>query len=69
MLTAAAPMVALAVAMIVIFAVLFAGDRKLEPVLVQAVFLGLSAVAVPHILLQEVVRRRGVNPFQPEFAK
>ena len=68
-LTAAAPMVALAVAMIVIFAVLFAGDRKLEPVLVQAVFLGLSAVAVPHILLQEVVRRRGVNPFQPEFAK
>ncbi len=65
-LLAAAPMAALAVAATAAFAAVFAGDRELEPVLVQAVFLGLSAVAVPHILLQEVVRQRCVNPFQPE---
>ncbi len=65
-LLAAAPMAALAVGATAVFAAVFAGGRELEPVLVQAVFLGLSAVAVPHILLQDVVRRRGVNPFQPE---
>jgi len=65
-LLAAAPMSAMAVLATAFVAAVFAGDRELEPVLVQAVFLGLSAVAVPHILLQEVVRLRGVNPFQPE---
>ena len=65
-LLAAAPMAALAVAATAVFAAVLAGDRELEPVVVQAVFLGLSAVAVPHILLQAVVRQRGVNPFQPE---
>lgn len=65
-LLAAAPMAAMAVAATALVAVVFAGDRKPEPVLVQAVFLGLSAVAVPHILFQEVARWRGVNPFQPE---
>jgi len=65
-LLAAAPMSAIAVLATAFAAVVFAGDRELEPVLVQAVFLGLSAVAVPHILLQEAVRRRGLNPFQTE---
>ena len=67
-LTSAAPMAGLAVAATAALAVTFAGGRELEPVLVQGVFLGLSAVAVPHILLQEVARQRGVNPFQPEPA-
>lgn len=65
-LLGAAPMAAIAVLATAFVAAVFAGDREREPVLVQAVFLGLSAVAVPHILLQEVVRRRGLNPFQPE---
>jgi len=60
---AAAPMAALAAAATAVFAAVLAGDREPEPVLVQAVFLCLSAVAVPHILLQAVVRHRGVNPF------
>ena len=65
-LTVAGPMAALAVAMTMMFALVFAGDRETEPVVVQAVFMGLSAVAVPHILLQEMVRRCGVNVFEPE---
>jgi beta-carotene 15,15'-dioxygenase len=65
-LLAAAPTAVVAVAGTAIAAWVFAGERKLEPVLVQAVFLGLSAVAVPHILLQAAVRQRGVNPFQLE---
>jgi beta-carotene 15,15'-dioxygenase len=44
----------------------FAEGRIMEPVLVQAVFLGLSAVAIPHILLQEVARRYGASPFAKE---
>lgn len=60
---AAAPMALLATVITALVAWVFSGERTLEPVLVQAVFLGLSAVAVPHILLHVAVRLRGVNPF------
>jgi len=60
---AAAPMAGLAVAATALTAWWFAGDRELQPVLVQAVFLGLSAVAVPHILLHAAARQMGADPF------
>jgi Brp/Blh family beta-carotene 15,15'-monooxygenase len=41
----------------------FADGRDLTPVVVQAVFLGLSAVAVPHILLHALADRLGADPF------
>ena len=65
-LLVAAPMALLTVAAITLLALLFAGARAINPVIVQAVFLGLSTVAVPHILLQEVVRQLDINPFEPE---
>jgi Brp/Blh family beta-carotene 15,15'-monooxygenase len=63
---AAAPMAGSAVAGTAAGAWWFASGRELTPVLVQAVFLGLSAVAVPHILLQAVMKRLRVNPFGRE---
>jgi Brp/Blh family beta-carotene 15,15'-monooxygenase len=60
---AAAPMAGLAVAGTAAAALWFASGRELTPVVVQAVFLGLSAVAVPHILLQAVMKAKRVNPF------
>lgn len=62
----AAPMAALAVAITVVLAMFFVGDRDQDSIMIQATFLGLSAVAVPHILLQEVVRRNDVRPFESE---
>jgi len=44
----------------------FAADRHLTPVVVQAVFLGLSALAVPHILLHAAARWLGADPFAVE---
>lgn len=41
----------------------FAGGRPAELVVVQAVFLALSAVAVPHIILHAIARRLHVDPF------
>jgi len=62
----AAPMAGLAVAATAAAAWWFSGDRGLPPVLVQAVFLGLSAVAVPHILLHAAARNYGADPFTQE---
>lgn len=59
----AAPRAAVVVAVSAFAAWWFAGDRDLTPVVVQAVFLGLSAVAVPHILLHVVSERVGADPF------
>ncbi len=63
-MTAAAPMAFLAVVATVALAWTFAGNRERKAVVVQAVFLGLSAVAVPHILLHVVVRFRNLNPLK-----
>jgi len=62
-MVAAAPMAGLAVVATSITAWWFAGDRELQPVMVQAVFIGLSAVAVPHILLHAAARTMGADPF------
>jgi len=62
----AAPMAGLAVVATAVAAWWFANGRGLQPVVVQAVFLGLSAVAVPHILLHAVARRSGADPFAAE---
>ena len=43
-----------------------AGGLPLESVVVQGVFLGLSAVAIPHILLHAIADRLGVDPFAAE---
>jgi len=60
---AAAPMAAIAVIATGITAWVFASDRELQPVIVQAVFLGLSVVAIPHILLQAAAKHGNANPF------
>ena len=65
-MTAAAPMAASAVVATGITAWWFADGREFQPVLVQAVFLGLSAVAVPHILLHAAARWTGADPFPLE---
>ena len=62
-LFAAAPLSLAAVALTIIVTVFFSSQTELRPVLVQAVFLGLSAVAVPHMLLHAIVRRRRADPF------
>jgi len=62
-MVAAAPMAGLAVAATSLAAWWFAGDREVQPVMIQAVFIGLSAVAVPHILLHAVARTMGADPF------
>jgi Brp/Blh family beta-carotene 15,15'-monooxygenase len=59
----AAPMAGLAVVATAAAAWWFSDGRELQPVVVQAVFLGLSAVAIPHILLHAVARFRRANPF------
>ncbi len=59
----AAPRAGLSVAVTALAAWYFAASRELTPVVVQAVFLGLSAVAVPHILLHAVAARLGADPF------
>jgi Brp/Blh family beta-carotene 15,15'-monooxygenase len=62
----AAPSACLAVLATGLAAWWFAADRDLTPVVVQAVFIGLSSVAIPHILLHAVARRLGADPFAPE---
>ncbi len=62
----AAPRAGLAVVGTGLAAWWFAAGRELTPVVVQAVFLGLSAVAVPHILLHAAARRLGADPFAVE---
>lgn len=40
-----------------------AADRPVTPWLLQTVFVGLSVVAVPHMMLHWAAASRGVNPF------
>jgi len=59
----AAPLASLAVVFVAAGGWWFSAGRELTPVVVQAVFMGLSAVAVPHILLHAVAERIGADPF------
>lgn len=59
----AAPLSLLASLLCVAGALVLGGGHSLAPAVVQAVFVGLSAVAVPHILLHAVAARRGADPF------
>ncbi len=61
-LLAAAPL-SLAAALLTAIGAFALGGRLGSPGVVQAVFLGLSAVAVPHILLHTVAGRRAADPF------
>ena len=62
-LVAAAPLSVLSALMAAFGAWFVFEDRPVGPVVVQTVFLGLSAVAVPHILLHALASRLGLNPF------
>ena len=64
----AAPRAGLAVAATALAAWYFSTGRPLTPVVVQAVFLGLSAVAIPHILLHAAATRLGAEPFDRPLA-
>jgi Brp/Blh family beta-carotene 15,15'-monooxygenase len=59
----AIPMAALAAIATVAMAWWFAAERDPTSVVVRGVFLGLSALAVPHILLHEAADRLGAEPF------
>ncbi len=61
-LLAAAPL-SLAAALLTTVGAYAFGGRLGSPGVVQAVFLGLSAVAVPHILLHAVAGRRAADPY------
>ncbi len=63
---AAAPLSGLAVLLAVIGWGVMSADGPLTPGIVQAVFVGLSVVAVPHMLLHLVTVRQNVNPFTTE---
>jgi len=65
----AAPLSALAVVLVGVGWAVAAADRPFTPGLVQAVFVGLSVVAVPHMLLHLVAARRNVNPFAAEVSR
>lgn len=60
---AAAPLAAVAVLLIAIVWWAGVADRPATPWLLQTVFVGLSVVAVPHMLLHWVAAGRAVNPF------
>ena len=60
---AAAPLALVAAGLAAAGAWSASAGREVGPVVVQAVFLGLSAVAVPHILLHAVAARSGADPF------
>jgi Brp/Blh family beta-carotene 15,15'-monooxygenase len=59
----AAPLTALAVLMIAAGWWAGAAGGPATPALVRTVFVGLSVVAVPHMLLHWAAARRGANPF------
>jgi Brp/Blh family beta-carotene 15,15'-monooxygenase len=62
----ALPLSALAVGFGIVGWIVTAGNRPLEPGVVRVVFVGLSVVAVPHMLLSLAAERRNVNPFAIE---
>ena len=57
----AAPLSLIAVAGIAAFALIFYDGRGLAPATVQAVFIGLSAVAIPHMLLHRIASIGGLS--------
>ena len=63
---AAAPLSALAVLFGAIGWVVVESEGPLTPGLVRVVFVGLSVVAVPHMLLNVAAAREDVNPFAAE---
>lgn len=67
-IVAAAPL-SLAASLIVVTGWLAVGaDRPFTPGVVQALFVGLSVVAVPHMLLHMIAERRNINPFETDRA-
>lgn len=65
-MVAAAPLSTAAVLLAVIGWGVASAGGPLTPGIVQAVFVGLSVVAVPHMLLHVLAARRNVNPFAAE---
>ncbi len=65
-LVAAWPLSAVAVLLAVIGWGVASAAGPLAPGIVQTVFVGLSVVAVPHMLLHLIAARRDVNPFAAE---
>ncbi len=59
----AAPLAGLAVLFVIMGWWVWASHLPLTSGLVQTVFVGLSVVAVPHMLLHWMSERRGLNPF------
>lgn len=59
----AAPLTLLAVVMIAVGWWVWASNQSLDRGLVQSAFIGLSVVAIPHILLHWAATRCNVNPF------
>lgn len=64
-----APLSGLAVLLAVIGWLLVSADGPPTPGIVQAVFMGLSVVAVPHMLLHLVTVQQNVNPFAAEGSR
>ena len=62
---AAAPLSLIAAGLATAAAWYASNGREVTPVVVQAVFLGLSAVAVPHIVLHAVADWAGADPLPP----
>lgn len=58
-----APLTVMTVAATSLTAGFYSSGRAVEGVVVQAVFLGLSAVAIPHIVLHAIAGKLGVHPF------
>ncbi|MGL4551280.1 MAG: Brp/Blh family beta-carotene 15,15'-dioxygenase [Gemmataceae bacterium] len=63
---AAAPLSLMASILVMLGWLAVESSRPLTPGLVQALFVGLSVVAVPHVILQVIAERRKINPFGTE---
>jgi Brp/Blh family beta-carotene 15,15'-monooxygenase len=59
----AAPLSLLAVGFIALGWWMWASEQALTPGLIQTVFIGLSIVAVPHILLHWIATKWNINPY------
>jgi Brp/Blh family beta-carotene 15,15'-monooxygenase len=62
-IAAAAPLSAAACLLVIAGWLVVESGRPLAPGVVRALFVGLSVVAVPHVLLHLLAQRRGVDPF------
>jgi Brp/Blh family beta-carotene 15,15'-monooxygenase len=65
-IVAAAPLSLAATLLMVTGWLVVRTDGPVNPGVVQAQFVGLSVVAVPHVLLQAIAERRKINPFGTE---